>query len=815
MSRPLAAPFCAILAGLLALPWPAWADEAGTRAREITSRLTLEEKVSLMGTASPAVSRLGIPAFNWAGECVHGVVAEGASIFPQAIALASTWDPELIGRVASTISSEARVLNRQGKAALACFSPVLNISRDPRWGRVQETYGEDPLLVSAMGLAFIRGLQGDDPNRLKVSATAKHFAANNEEDRRHNGSATVGTGLLDSYYFPHFARAVREGRVSGIMCAYNALNGTPCCASRGLLNGKLRKDWGFAGYVVTDCGAIGDMVSGHHTASNMDEAVLSAVQAGVDLDCGNDFQQRLAGLVKAGRIPEPLVDQAVERLLRIRILLGDLDPPEKSPWASIPDSVVDSPASRELARETARKSVVLLRNPGNLLPFTRTPSSIAVIGPSAAVKRLGDYSGWGTRIVTPLEGIRALVPPGIPVRFARGCDTIRRTPITAKSLRTGPSLKTAPGLRGEYFLGTGFAGKPVLVRTVNRVDFEWPGALAPLAPNPAGYSIRWSGWLVSPVTGRLRIAVTAGDAVRLAINGKVVLDEWIHRPTTTDVREVSLEAGKPVPVVLEHALGNQTTGISLGWDYEPDSRALDEAVALAKSSDVCVVVVGTDRITENEGTDRPGLALPGDQAELVRRVVAANPRTAVVLECGSVVTTGWAGKESPAVLQAWFPGEEGGTAIAEILFGLAEPGGRLPLTWYASEKQLPPMKDYDITRGRTYMYLRKTPAYPFGFGLGYTTFAYTSLTVTGSTASVGVKNTGNRDGDEVVQCYLSGAGAGKKAPIRRLAGFQRVRLKAGEMKSVAVSLEKPATPGKWLVMAGPNSATGITTTTIF
>jgi len=819
MGKTVPAPGRSALLGALALLAgacsPAPADEAGTRAQALASRLTLVEKVSLMGTASPEIKRLDIPAFNWAGECVHGVVTEGASIFPQAIGLAATWDPGLVNRIASAISDEARVLNRKGKAGLAYFSPVLNISRDPRWGRVQETYGEDPLLVSAMGLAFIGGLQGRDPHRLKTAAAAKHFAVNNEEGRRHNGSASVIPDLLNAYYLPHFAAAVREGRVAGIMCAYNAINGIPCCANRGLLTGILREEWGFSGYVVTDCGATGDMVTGHRSANNLDEAVADSVLAGVDLECGNEFQHRLAALVKAGRIPESAIDRSVARLLRIRILLGDLDPPEKSPWSGIPDSAVDSPANRELARETARQSIVLLRNPGNILPFARNPRSIAVIGPSASIKRLGNYSGWGTRIVTPLEGIKSVMPAGTVIRYARGCDIIRRTPITGGALRTGPSARSSRGLRGEYFIGTEFAGKPALVRTDRQVDFEWPASLSPLPPSPGGYSIRWSGWLVPPKSGKWRISVTAGDAVRLMIDGKVLVDEWTRRLLTTDVREVPLKAGKPVQIVLEHAVGDQTPGISLGWDLEPDSRAMKEAVAIAKSSDICIMVVGTDRITENEGTDRDGLALPGDQAELIRRVVAANPRTAVVLECGSVVTTEWAGRNSPALLQAWFPGEEGGTAIAEILFGNAEPGGRLPLTWYVSDKQLPRMDDYDITKGRTYMYLKKTPAYPFGFGLGYTNFEYSNLNITGAVISVDIKNTGSRDGDEVVQCYLSGPGAGISSPIRKLAGFKRVHLKAGEKSTITIKIEKPVTPGKWLVMAGPNSATGITSPITF
>jgi len=764
--------------------------------------LTLDEKVARLGTDDPGVPRLGVPPFRWVSECVHGVVARGATVYPQAISLAATWDPAFVGTIASAIGDEARDFAARGEAGLVFFSPVLNMARDPRWGRTQETYGEDPLLVTRMGLAFVRGLQGNEPGALKVAAVVKHFAANNVEDTRHTGSSKVTDRDLRDYYLPQFKAAVVEGRAAGVMCAYNALNGVPCCANRRLLTDVLRGEWGFEGFVVTDCGAIGDLVQGHRTAKTLAEGAREAVEAGVDLDCGTALPQSLAGEVRAGRLPEAAVDRALARLDRVRAMLDRGARLAKPP---------DRAANRALALEAARRGTVLLRNPGELLPFPAGLKTIAVIGPSAARRSTGDYSGWGSPVVTPLDGIRALAGPGTSVIYARGCEIGRQTVIPAKAFPNG--------LKAEYFAGAEPSGRAAVVNRVSRLVFSWSpgGEPAPVSGRP--FSVRVTGRLIVPRAGRVRLAITAADGVRMSINGTRVINQWSPRPETTDIAPLQDVEGTPLDIVVEHFATGDADAIRLGWDLEPDRDAMREAVAAARAADACVVVVGTDRLTEYEGSDRQSLALPGDQPELIRAVTAANPRTVVVLECGSVVRLDWAHPETPAVMQAWFPGEEGGTAIAGILFGKSAPGGRLPLTWYASEAQLPPMSDYALARGRTYMYLKGLPAFPFGYGLTYTTFQYANLRlspvpwVVGSplTAVAEVTNTGSRTGDEVVQCYVAGAARSAGEPALALADFTRVTLEPGETKTVTLTVPAAAiaAAGEHRVMVGPDSSTGL------
>lgn len=808
----MAAPLLLAFALTAGAATPAWRDPAlppAARARDLTGRLTAAEKIAQLNTDAPAIPRLGLRAFTWAGECVHGLVAERATIFPQAIAMAATFDPDLVGRVAGVIAIEARALHARGRSGLVFFSPVLNLARDPRWGRVQESYGEDPLLAARLGVAFIRGLQGPDPLTLRTAAVAKHFAVYSEETRRHTASATVSDALLRDVYLPQFAAAVREAGAAGIMCAYNAVNGVPCCASPALLAGTLRDTWGFPGFVVSDCGAITDIHAGHRYRDGPVTAAAAALRAGCDLACGGEFGLHLPDAVRSGLVTDADLDRAVARLMEVRVRLGEFDPPAPAP----PLTVVDSPAHRALAREVAARSLVLLSNPGGLLPWRPADlPSLAVIGPSAAVRRLGNYSGWFTPVVTPLDGFRAALPRTV-IRYAKGCEIIRRTPLPAAAFTLTPG--GAPGLRAEYFANPDFTGRPVLTRTVAGPALAGPADLPAPLRRARACAIRWTGWLVPAETRATRLALTVAGAARLRLDGDLLVDQWFERPATTDSVTVALRRGEPRRLVVEAAMLPAAAAVELGSDQEPDRRLLEEAVAAARSSAACVIVVGTDRYTENEGMDRPDLELPGDQPALIRAVLEANPRTVVVIETGGPVNLDWSRSATPAVLAAWFPGEEGGAAIADAVLGRTEPGGRLPLTWHESAATLPPLDDYALGGGRTYRYARAGIRYPFGHGLGYASFRLDTPRLAadaggGIVATVDVTNTGARRGDAVPQAYLRAAAGADPAP--RLAAFTRVTLEPGERRAVALAIGAGALSGAtgWTVAVGESSAAGLT-----
>jgi beta-glucosidase len=666
---------------------PAYKDPAlpiEKRVDALVSRLTLEEKASQMLNSSPAIGRLDIPKYDWWNECLHGVARAGiATVFPQAIGLASAWNPDLIHRVATAISDEARAKHhealRQGireiYTGLTLWSPNINIFRDPRWGRGQETYGEDPYLTSRLGVAFVKGLQGDDPRYLKVVATPKHFAAHSgPENDRHHFDAKVNEKDLRETYLPAFKACVREGKAASVMSAYNRLNGEPCSASNTLLQDILRNEWGFEGYVVSDCGAIGDIYRHHHVVQTAEEAAAMGVKAGCDLNCG-DVYRALLEAVKQGLISEEAIDRSVKRLFTARFRLGMFDPPEMVPYARIPYEVNDCQAHRELALQTARESIVLLKNENAFLPLDKNPKSIAVIGPNAddAQVLLGNYHGTPSKAITPLEGIRNKVSAQIEVSYARGCG----------------------------------------------------------------------------------------------------------------IKE------------------NSTEGFA-------------EAVEIAQKSDLAIVIVGlSQKIEGEEGQeegveegensqgDRRELDLPGVQEYLLKAVQAAGKPIILVLINGSPLSVNWANEHVAAIVEAWYPGEEGGTAIADVLFGDYNPGGRLPVTFYKSVGQLPPFTDYRMA-GRTYRYLEEEPLFPFGYGLSYTEFKYTNLKVRPQKIkpqehveiSVEVENVGRRSGDEVVQLYISDIAASVPVPLRQLQGFERIHLTPAEKKTITFTL----TPGQMSII---------------
>lgn len=626
------------------------------RVADLISRMTLEEKVQQLGHRTPPIHDDGrglyLGGYDYRNEALHGVVMPGATVFPQALALSSTWDPDLVHAVATAISTEARVYNNQHGKGLTYWSPTINLARDPRWGRTEESYGEDPYLTGRLAVAFVTGMQGDDPRYLKTVATPKHLIANNAEFNRHNGSSSVDERNLMEYYWPPFRAAVVEGGAFSVMSAYNALNGVPCSANETLLTDMLRGEAGLEGYIVSDCWAIKDIHLSHHYVDTETEAAALAIQAGTDLNCGDYYQAYLLDAITQALITEENVDRALSRVLKARFLLGEFDPPGIVSYTSIPNSALDSPEHRELALRATHRSIVLLKNENNLLPLNRdTIKSIAVIGPNADKVILGGYSGTPTFSVSPLQGIEAKFDGTIS--YARGCDVI----------------------------------------------------------------------------------------------------------------------------------GDQTA-------------SFDEAVNIARGSDVAIVVVGTDLEIAREELDRFDITLPGVQENLVRAVYEANPNTVVVLVTAGPLAINWAQENVPAILAAWYGGQSQGTAIADVLFGDVAPGGKLTMTWFKSVNDLPDFADYDIHKGRTYMYFEGAVLYPFGHGLSYTHFEYSRLRVkprrTGTdgqvTVSVDVKNVGQRVGDEVVQLYIRDAEASVKRPIKELRGFQRITLQPGEKRTVTFSL---------------------------
>jgi beta-glucosidase len=768
------------------------------RIDDLISRLTLQEKISLVQDTTPAIPRLGIAAYDYGDEALHGVVRPGtATVFPQAIGLAATWDPALVRKMADDISDEGRAkynwyagrLKIPYSGLLTFWAPVVNLAHDPRWGRTQETYGEDPYLAGRLGVAYVEGLQGNDPKYLKAIATPKAFVAYSQEAGRFSTNAVISESQLRDYYLPPFRDCVVEGRAESVMSAYNAINGIPCTANRWLLTDVLRGEWGFKGYVVSDCGAVANLFTAYHDIKSEEDAAAAALNAGLDLECGHLFKGHLLAAVQLGLVSERTLNRAVADVLRGRFLLGLFDPPNQVPFTRIPASDNGSPQHVALARQLARESIVLLKNDKvdsrPLLPLDPAcVHSIAVVGPNAAVCRFGDYSGNPANpAVSPLAGIRARAGAKIAVKLIPW--SMGLSPIPSEDLSTG---KGRQGLLGEYFDNDRLEDKPSAERIDQDVHFKEWGYTTPvnslLGPQ---YSVRWTGRLTPPVTGDYELGVKAGGQARLYLDGQ----ELVEGLTGTVTKSVSLQAGRSYSVRLEYLHHkNSDRGIRLVW------KPPDEGFQQIRQSDVVIAVLGLSTDIETEGKDRTTLALPTEQQKFIRQVVRANPRTIVVLENGSAVAINWIQEHVPAILEAWYPGEEGGHAIADVLFGDYNPAGRLPLTFYASAAQLPPIGDYDITKGRTYMYLDRPPLYPFGYGLSYTKFRYENLRLSPKEtnargvvrASVDIGNVGKRDGDEVVQVYVREEKRGDQQPHLQLKAFERFHLRSGEWRTITLAL---------------------------
>lgn len=815
-----------------------------SRVSSYLSLLTLEEKVGQLQNAAPAIPRLGVPAYDWWNEGLHGVARAGlATVFPQAIGLAATWDAPLIFRVATAISTEARAKHhdalrhgRQGiYEGLTFWSPNINILRDPRWGRGMETYGEDPFLTGRLAVQFVRGMQGDDPHYLRVVATPKHFAVHSgPEGGRHGFDAVATEHDLWDTYLPAFEAAVVEGGAWSVMCAYNRLGGSPACGDRRLLQEVLREGWGFPGYVVSDCDAVDDIRAGHRLTADSAEAAAMGLRAGTDLNCGSAYAS-LPDAVRRGLVSERDVDTSLARLLRARFRLGMFDPPERVPYAATPITENDSPAHRALAREAARKSIVLLRNEGGMLPLRRDLRTLAVIGPSAADEDvlLGNYNGVPGDPVTPLEGIRRKLAGGRTARsrteviYAQGSDWTAATPV----LRVVPA--SALVLTGAYFATHDFSGSPVATRVDSALDFTW-WEESPLPGVPAdSFSVRWTGTLVAPVTGRYALGLRGLGGAKLVLDDSTVVEWSDWHVILTESKEVDLVAGQPRRIRVDYFDRRAFAGIQLVW-APPRADLQAEAVAAARRADAVVMVLGLSPRLEGEELpvqvpgfdrgDRTDLDLPAEQDALLRAVVATGKPVVLVLLSGGALSVGWAAEHVPAIVEVWYPGQAAGDALADVLFGDANPGGRLPVTFYRSVDQLPPFTDYGM-EGRTYRYFRGDVLFPFGYGLSYTRFAYRDLRIADAPASdiragdslavsVEVVNVGAVEGDEVVQVYVSAEDAPAFAPIRWLAAFERVTLRSGERRRVMFTLapralslvdaagERAVTPGAYTISVG-------------
>ncbi len=786
------------------------------RVDNLISQLTMEEKVGQLNYDAPAVERLGIPEYNWWNECLHGVGRAGlATVFPQAIGMAASWNEDLLHTIGNVISDEARAkyyaFQRAEKRdiyyGLTFWTPNINIFRDPRWGRGQETYGEDPFLTGRLAVPFIRGLQGDHDKYLKVVATAKHFAVHSgPEHSRHSINIDVSNTDLYETYLPAFRDAVNKADVASIMCAYNRFRDEACCGSNLLLQSVLRDDWNFKGYVVSDCGAISDIYQdeGHDMVDTPAQAAAIAFRAGTDLNCGGTSKHLVEALEK-GLIGEEEIDKALRRLFTARFKLGLFDLPQQVPFSSITYDEVRSEENLKTALQASRESIVLLKN-DNILPLPADVGKVAVIGPLADDYRvlLGNYNGTSDNLFTPLRAIRDYMKDsGGEVYYSAGCQVTAGVPI----LEPVPSeyLTTTDqqdrGLNARYFDNRDFEGEPAITRVDDRVNFWWYDQTPVNGGMAEEFGVVWEGYIKAPASGEYSIGVNAGNAARFYFQDSLRLGfDNVHHPLQQSF-VVSLEEGTLYPVRLEFFSYGNDPQAHLLWG-RMDEDLTDEALQQVGRSDVVILCMGLSPYLEGEempvkvegfsGGDRTDIKLPSTQLELMKKVVATGKPVVLVLMGGSSIAATFADQHIPGILHAWYPGEMGGKAIKEVLFGEVNPSGKLPLTFYRSVDDLPPFDDYGMSE-RTYKYFTGKVLYPFGHGLSYTHFQYSDLqvnpvesnTLEAVTVSVKVRNAGTRPGAEVVQLYLKDLISSVDVPHVSLEGFEKIVLAQGEEKVVS------------------------------
>ena len=792
-----------------------------TRVADLVGRMTIEEKAAQMQNTAPAIPRLGVPAYDYWNEALHGVARAGeATMFPQAIGMAATWDADMLRDEGHVVATEGRAKYNQAQRegnfdryyGLTFWSPNINIFRDPRWGRGQETLGEDPYLTGTLGTEFIRGVQGDDSKYFEAIATPKHFAVHSgPELLRHGFNVDPSPRDLTETYLPQFRRAITEGKAYSLMCAYNAVDGKAACANQTLLGDILRRDWGFQGFITSDCGAVDDVTTGHHQTKTGAEGAALSVKTGTDTGC--DFKDEMLELPKAvrqGYLAEADMDVALKRLFTARMRLGMFDPAEMVPFSKIGMDQNHSDAHKALALRAARESIVLLKNDGTL-PLANHYRTIAVVGPTAnsLIGLEGNYNGTPTQPILPLDGMEAAFGKA-NVSYAQGA------PFTAEVAVPVPRTAFPGGLTATFYNSADFSGSAVATRTDKEIDFNWASIDPAPGVHPATFSVRWTGKIAVPAPGdyqfqfetRRRCDVGNGTeaytihiegADDLKINAKCNGRDQTFQPMTVHFADTA-----PRVFTLEFAHeSSRASDISFAW--KPPLKALrDEAVANARNADVVVAFVGLNAWLEGEemplkvpgfdGGDRTSIALPAAQLALLEAVAATGKPVVVVLQSGSAIALGADEAKARAVLEAWYPGEQGGQAIAEVLKGAVNPSGRLPVTFYKSTDQLPAFTDYSM-KNRTYRYFTGKPEYAFGHGLSYTSFSYSTPTYSTRRLAAGkdqlvkvrIRNVGKVAGDEVAQLYIATPGV-KGTPLKSLKGYQRVHLSAGETKTLTFRL---------------------------
>lgn len=825
-------------AGAQLLPYQNPELPAAERAADLCSRLTLEEKAKLMMNSSPAIERLGIPAFDWWSEALHGVGRNGLStVFPSCIGMAASFDDDLIEEVFTAVSDEARAKNtlarRQGKVGkykcLSFWTPNINVFRDPRWGRGQETYGEDPYQNGRMGLRVVRGLQGDGSSKYyKLHACAKHYAVHSgpEKTRHRFNIENLPARDLWETYLPAFKTLVQEGDVQQVMCAYQRFEGDPCCGSNRLLQHILRDEWGFKGLVVSDCGAIGDFYreGRHEVSKDAPAASAKGVLSGTDVECGSVYKN-LPAAVSRGDISEADIDVSVRRLLTDRFELGDFDPDSLVSWTSIPMSVVSSPEHLALARKMGREQMVLLKNNG-VLPLSPDDKGIMVMGPNAADSTMlwGIYYGQPAHTVTVLEGLNARAGRQLP--YSRACAVTQMT--DRESVFAGFTSEGKPGLSARYWNNTSMEGAPdVETRYTSAIQLD-NGGNTVFAPgvNLTNFTARISGTYHSDADETLTMIYNNDDGLRIIIDGDTVHERWKTDPLGFRDRQLKVEKGRDYDITVEYMqLEDDAT---LNFDLLRTKAVTPaDAVAAAGDAGTVIFVGGISPAYEREEAsvrepgfdngDRTSIELPAPQRAILKALHDAGKKVVLVNCSGSAVALTPETETCDAILQAWYAGEQGGHAVADVLFGDYNPSGKLPVTFYRDDSQLPDFDEYRMT-GRTYRYMKETPLYPFGYGLSYTTFEIGAPAYADGKITVDVRNTGSREGTEVVQVYMRRP-ADTAGPNKTLRGYERVSLLPGETRTVTIDFprelfenwdeanqEMTVVPGEYELMVGSSSA---------
>jgi len=780
------------------------------RVNDLISQMTIEEKLGQMVNNAPAIERLGIPAYNWWNEALHGVARSPYPVtsFPQAIGIAATWNTAAVQQMADYISDEGRAIyhdsSKKGKTGiflgLTYWSPNINIFRDPRWGRGQETYGEDPYLTATIGSAFVKGLQGDDPNYLKSSACAKHYAVHSgPEWNRHTYNAQVGNFDLWDTYLPAFKELIVDAKVTGVMCAYNALYGQPCCGSDLLMRDILYDQWHFDGYVTSDCGAIQDFYRTHKTHPDAASAAADAVLHGTDCECaGNGAYKALSDAMAANLISEQAINESLTRLFTVRFRLGMFDPDDRVPYAKTSVAVLESPAHKAHALKMAKESIVLLKNDNKTLPLDRQKiRKIAVVGPNANSESvlLSNYYGYPTEITTLLEGIKAKVGNGIEVVFDKGVNLTDDWVFTSHYDASLFTYDGRPGFKAEYYTNTKREGEPALTRVETELNYRWgDGQDIDKGVIARDLGATWTTVYTPKESGEVYFELAADDWAELLIDD--VKQEKIGN--INNYYKLNAEQGKTYKLTVNYRQNADNAEIM--FDYGTLSKA-DAARTVAAVADVDVIIFaggisskveGEEMGVEIEGFkrgDRTSIDLPAVQKNLLKALTATGKPVVFVLMTGSAIGLEWESQNIPAIVNAWYGGQAGGEAVADVLFGDYNPAGRLPVTFYKDVNDLPDFEDYSMAN-RTYRYFKGAPVYPFGYGLSYTSFKYSEPEISNGatvTVSVEVTNSGDMDGDEVVQLYLSNK-RDFVTPLQALKGFKRINIKAGETQKVEFAL---------------------------